>query len=117
DDLRACRKMMRDVEDFSDAIFGFHVQQAIEKGFKAWLSALGVAYPKTHELHRLLMLLEEHGAPTEECHWVEEFNPFAVQFRYESSPWDESLDRGYAVSMTEVLLDHVGRQIEGIASR
>ncbi|MBF0192832.1 MAG: HEPN domain-containing protein [Magnetococcales bacterium] len=70
DDLRACRKMVRDVEDFSDAIFGFHVQQAIEKGFKAWLSALGVAYPKTHELHRLLMLLEEHGAPTEECHWV-----------------------------------------------
>ncbi|MBF0295472.1 MAG: HEPN domain-containing protein [Magnetococcales bacterium] len=38
DDLKACRRMVRDVEDFSDAIFGFHIQQAIEKAFKAWLA-------------------------------------------------------------------------------
>ncbi|MBF0440216.1 MAG: HEPN domain-containing protein [Magnetococcales bacterium] len=111
DDLKACRKMVQDVENFSDAIFGFHVQQAIEKAFKAWLSALGVEYPKTHELHRLLMLLEENGAPIGRCLWVEEFNPFAVQFRYESGPWDEPLDRGQAVTLTGELLDHVTQQV------
>ncbi|MBF0098251.1 MAG: hypothetical protein HQM04_07670 [Magnetococcales bacterium] len=42
DDCRACRAMVRQPEEFSDAIFGFHVQQAIEKLFKAWLAALGV---------------------------------------------------------------------------
>ncbi|MEO5333304.1 MAG: HEPN domain-containing protein [Magnetococcus sp. YQC-5] len=113
DDLKACRKMVRDVEDFSDAIFGLHIQQAIEKFFKAWLSALGVEYPKTHELHRLLMLLEESGAAIDQCHWVEEFNPFAVQFRYESVFWDEPLDQSLSVTLAEKLLDKVTNIVNG----
>lgn len=117
DDLKACRKMVQDVEDFSDAIFGFHIQQAIEKAFKAWLSALGVEYPKTHELHRLLMLLEENGAAIEQCHWVEEFNPFAVQFRYESGPWDEPLDRREAVTLTGGLIEHVTEHLNSIPAQ
>lgn len=111
DDLKASRKMVQDVEDFSDAIFGFHIQQTIEKTFKAWLAALAVEYPKTHELHRLLMLLEENGAAIDQCHWVEEFNPFAVQFRYEYGLWDEPLDRDQAVTLAGKLLDHVTEQV------
>ena len=33
---------MEDAEVFSDEIFGFHVQQAVEKALKAWLCSLGV---------------------------------------------------------------------------
>jgi HEPN domain-containing protein len=111
DDLKASRVMVQHVDDFSDAIFGFHIQQVIEKSFKAWLSALDVAYPKTHELHRLLILLEESGMAMERFHWVEEFNPFAVQFRYESSVWDEPLDRILVVTWAGELFDHVMQQV------
>lgn len=117
DDLKASRVMARDVEDFSDAIFGFHIQQAIEKAFKAWLSALGVEYPKTHGLHRLLILLEDSGVAMDHFQWVEEFNPFAVQFRYESSPWDEPLDRVQSVAWAGELLDHVTQQINAISDQ
>jgi HEPN domain-containing protein len=36
---------LRDVEVFADEIFGFHVQQAAEKLFKAWIALLGEEYP------------------------------------------------------------------------
>lgn len=117
DDLKASRVMARDVKDFSDAIFGFHIQQAIEKACKAWLSVLGVEYPRTHELHRLLILLEDNGLAMDRYQWVEEFNPFAVQFRYQSSPWDEPLDRVQSVAWAEELLDHVTQQIQIISGK
>ena len=50
---------MLDSALFADEIFGFHVQQAIEKGLKAWLCACGADYPPTHDLARLLTLLEK----------------------------------------------------------
>lgn len=34
---------------FSDAIFGFHAHQVGEKTLKAWLSGVGVEYPRTHD--------------------------------------------------------------------
>lgn len=117
DDLKASRVMAWDVENFSDAIFGFHIQQAVEKTFKAWLSILGVEYPKTHELHRLLVLLGEKGVSMERFQWVEEFNPFAVQLRYESSPWDEPLDRVQSVAWAGELLDHITQQIDVISDQ
>ncbi|MBF0154163.1 MAG: HEPN domain-containing protein [Magnetococcales bacterium] len=117
DDLKASRVMAPDVDNFSDAIFGFLVQQTIEKLLKAWLSFLDVEYPKTHELHRLLILLEKQGAVVNHFYWVEEFNPFAVQFRYESSLWGEPLDRTLAIAQVDELLDHVRRQLEPLSSR
>ena len=55
-DLSALRGM-GDVGVFADEIFGFHVQQAVEKSFKAWLALLGEVYPLTHDLGDLLTLL------------------------------------------------------------
>ena len=46
---------------FAEEIFGFHAQQAIEKSLKAWLAAWSLTYPMTHDLSRLLDLLEENG--------------------------------------------------------
>ncbi|NEQ31824.1 MAG: HEPN domain-containing protein [Leptolyngbya sp. SIO4C5] len=45
---------MQDKTVFADEIFGFHVQQAIEKCLKAWIAALGEVYPYTHDLGVLL---------------------------------------------------------------
>ena len=55
-DLKALTGM-NDIEIFAEAVFGFHAQQAIEKGLKAWLASLGTSYPKTHDLRLLLVLL------------------------------------------------------------
>src|SRR5438445_10667980 len=40
----------------SDAIFGFHCQQAAEKLLKGLLSHHGVAFSRTHDLNELSML-------------------------------------------------------------
>ncbi len=37
-----------------DESYGFHVQQAAEKAFKAWLALLGQVYPLRHDLDMLL---------------------------------------------------------------
>lgn len=114
DEFKAARVMAGDVENFTDAIFGFHIQQIIEKCLKAWLSALEVEYSRGHDLHRLLVLLEEQGVEVEAFSWVDEFNPFAVQFRYEAPPGDEPLERNLALTRTGLLLQRVWEVVNGL---
>jgi hypothetical protein len=57
-DLQAIRHMS-DPRQFTDSIFGFHCQQAVEKLLKAWLSLGGIAFPRTHDLRLLLQLVED----------------------------------------------------------
>ena len=74
---------------------GFHCQQAIEKCFKAVLSAAGIRHRRTHDLQELLDLLADNGIPVPAAlrdAW--RFNPFAVEFRYgEFPPASAKLDR------------------------
>ena len=56
---------MSDATVFADEIFGFLVQQAAEKLFKAWLTLLGETFPATHNLARLLEMLSAHDASAE----------------------------------------------------
>lgn len=100
---------MKDVETFSDEIFGFHAQQAVEKALKAWLSLAGVAYPKIHDLEELFALLDEHGEPVpERFHFLVDLTDFAVQFRYEAfEDFDEKLDRVEVIRQVAELVDHV----------
>ena len=59
-DFKALKGMMcREV--FDEEIFGFHVQQTIEKSLKAWLALLGKEYPLTHDISALLDLLRGSG--------------------------------------------------------
>lgn len=81
-DLAALRGMS-DSAVFADEIFGFHAQQAIEKCLKAWMCALGLSYPFTHQINRLLVLLRDAGADVEALWWADEFTLFAHQARYE----------------------------------
>ncbi len=52
-DVSALRGMGDEVI-FADEIFGFHVQQAVEKLLKAWLASLGEFYHLSHDLASLL---------------------------------------------------------------
>jgi len=91
---------------FADEVFGFHAQQAIEKSLKAWLSIRSVDYPLTHDLSRLLDLLE--GAKVDVApYWsLVEFTVFAVQARYEAGllEADAPIDRLAAIARVEQLL-------------
>lgn len=106
-DLTALRGM-RDAGTFAEEIFGFHVQQAAEKALKAWLAMEEVIYPKTHDLSRLLKLLADLGADVARFQDLIEYNPYAVQFRYDTFELgDEPLDREQAIERIQDLLEHV----------
>ncbi|MEO5377986.1 MAG: HEPN domain-containing protein [Magnetococcus sp. DMHC-6] len=113
-DLKAMTGMF-DPEVFTDAIFGFHAQQAVEKGLKAWLSALDVLFPLTHDISRLLPLLEKCGVDvTDLWDWLE-LTSFAVEHRYTwMSDEEEPLDRVDLTHRVNRLLEHIGDQIQGV---
>jgi HEPN domain-containing protein len=60
DDLTAARALV-DVPSVSDAIVGFHAQQAAEKALKAALAATGPSFPFTHNVALLMQLCEDAG--------------------------------------------------------
>lgn len=95
---------------FADEIFGFHVQQAVEKALKAWLcTCAGADYPMTHELARLLSLLENQNAEVEAFWPLVQYTMFAVQARYEEgvAELDEPIDRAAEIVHVSALLMHV----------
>ena len=98
---------------FADEIFGFHVQQAAEKALKAWLCARDVIYPMTHELTRLLALLENQSAEVEKFWPLVQYTMFAVQARYEEgvTELDEPINRAAEVENVRALLAHVEQMI------
>ena len=108
-DLLTLRSMTAEAPDES---FGFHVQQAAEKAFKAWLAVLGERYPLTHSLQTLLRRLEVKGVPTASFGQLVGFTPYAVEFRYEGVRADaEPIDREAATALLTILLDRVRAQL------
>lgn len=97
---------MLDDSLFADEIFGFHIQQAVEKALKAWLCIRDVAYPPTHDLARLLTLLEKAGVDVEPFWPMIQFTIFAVQARYEEglADLDEPLERVVEIENVRTLL-------------
>ncbi len=113
-DLGALRGM-QDAATFADEIFGLHVQPAAEKGLKAWLALEGVVYPRTHDLSRLLNVLTEREAEVAPFQDLIEYNPYAVQLRYETFDSDaESLDREQAIQRSGSFRDHVRRLLDEV---
>ena len=92
--------------------FGFHVQQAAEKAFKAWLALLGETYPLTHSIETLLHLLDDRGVAVEPFRDLVDYTPYAVEFRYVGvDPDAEPIDREGALATVEALVEQVGRQL------
>jgi HEPN domain-containing protein len=104
-DLRAA-ELLRDQPEVGDGIIGFHAQQAAEKALKAWLTILGIDFPRTHDLSLLIHKLEEGGAEVTTLWTLLDLNPFAIQFRYEILE-DEPLDHEATLAQVRALLNHV----------
>lgn len=113
-DLRAA-EVLCDRPEVGEGIVGFHAQQATEKALKAWLTFLGIAYPRTHDLSLLLYKLEEGGADVARWWELLDLNPFAVQFRYEILD-DEPLDHQVTLARVKALLNEVEGLIEESSS-
>jgi HEPN domain-containing protein len=97
-----------------DALVGFHAQQAVEKSFKAVLSAHQVEFRRTHDLIALLDLLQDNGLPAPPAaEWVDELNPYAVEARYGTIE-PEGLDRNRAVTVVGQVIAWAIAQIEGV---
>lgn len=122
-DLKCARLMLRSAEgDLRSLLilaaegpeegFGFHVQQALEKAFKAWLALLGELYPLTHDLEVLLDRLAAVGADIDPWREIGRYTPYAVQFRYTGvDPDTEAIDRDAAAASVRKLLSKVEREL------
>jgi HEPN domain-containing protein len=111
DDATLVRHVV-DEAGIADAIVGFHAQQAVEKSIKAVLASREIEYGKTHQLHYLIRLLEEHGidAPSAVLDAVE-LNPWAVEFRYEEDD-EPPLDRPATLAFVEEIRRWAGEAVE-----
>ena len=112
EDIRALRVLLG--ADVGDSVFGFHVQQAAEKSFKAWLALLDVRFPLTHDLGVLIGLLQERVDATAFAP-LHVYTPFGVQFRYQAVEWETPIDRRRALRQAEALWRHVAQELERIA--
>jgi len=74
------------------------LQQAVEKALKAWLVHLGEIPPLTHDLNRLLRLLERHQVDSKALQPLGQLTLYAVQFRYDFDPQPLGLDREASAS-------------------
>lgn len=102
---------MRDGEAFEEEIFGFHAQQVV---VKSRIAAMGLAYPKSHDVSVLITILEGAGADLSGFPDLEDFSIYAVQYRYEAYDQSEDkLDRQETITATGILIDHVREVIRG----
>lgn len=112
EDLNALQRMKHDEEGFSDRIFGYFVQQAVEKGLKAWLAYLGQSYPFTHDLSRLIDRLSPLDSAAGAFEDLAVFSPFAGRMRYGiSDPTAQSADRLEITDRVALLLDEVRQRL------
>ena len=79
----------------------------MRKTLKAWLHHLGVQPPHSHDIARLLVLLEQAGVDVSEFQPLRAFTPFAVQGRYDDEPEELGLDRLAWSQRAEALIEHV----------
>ena len=106
-DIEALR-VMRQSSGLPDEVYGFHVQQAVEKLLKAWIALLGESYPLTHSIETLLKLLTERGIETAPFLALGAYTPYAVEFRYAGvGPDAKPIDRTGALHAVEALLRRV----------
>ena len=116
-DLRAL-KGMTDTAIFDDEIVGFHAQQAAEKLLKVWLTLLSEHYPLTHDLDHLLRLVQTREPEAEQFRDLVEYNPYAVQFRYEYvASEDTAIDREEASKRLDALRHHVVHRLAEIENQ
>lgn len=92
---------------FREGAWGFWLQQSVEKALKAWLVHLGETPPPSHDLNRLLRLLERQHVETTTLRPLARLTIYAVQFRYDADPQPLGLDRAAFQDQVGHLLNDV----------
>jgi len=81
-DWRLCHRLAADMESYPEAV-AFHCQQAAEKCLKACLTWEQVEFPKTHDIKRLLELIESFDPDlAKDLDDASALTPYAVEYRY-----------------------------------
>ena len=83
-DLKMARRLLD--PEVEEASWGWAAQQCLEKTLKAWLHTTGVKPPATHDLARLLLLLEQSAVYITALLSLRAFSTFAVQTRPANEP-------------------------------
>jgi HEPN domain-containing protein len=104
-DLRMARRLLD--PEVEEASWGWALQQTFEKTLKAWLQHLAVKPPHSHDIARLLVLLEQGGIDVSELLPLWAFTTFAVQGRYDDEPEELGLDRLAWCQQAEALIEQV----------
>jgi HEPN domain-containing protein len=111
DDEEAARALL-DVPRVSDAVVGFHAQQAVEKALKAVLVLNGIEYRFTHDLAYLLELCKTAGASIpRELQEVDRLSAFAVWLRHEDAS-ATPVRRSQALAWASGAVRWAGEQIQ-----
>ncbi len=101
DDEAAARAML-DVGAVTDAIVGFHAQQAVEKALKAVLAFHGVEVPFTHDLAGLAERCAAEGATLPpSLAEIDRLTPFGVRLRYGDLDEMVPVARGLSIGWAE----------------
>ncbi len=92
DDEAAARALLES-DAVTDAIVGFHCQQAVEKALKAVLAASRADFPFTHDLGGLTELCAHAGTTVPmELEDVDRLTPYGARLRY-GGPDPGTVDR------------------------
>lgn len=112
DDEAAARAMLP-LESVTNAIVGFHAQQAVEKSLKAVLAARDVEFPFIHDIGGLADLCEEAGASLPgEMDEVDRLTPYAAGLRYDDDQ-PSIVGRETALSWAAAAVSWAQGQIQG----
>jgi HEPN domain-containing protein len=104
---------LADDAEVTDDMIGFHAQQAVEKLIKAVLANRDIEYPRTHDIDRLVDLLEAHNVPLPpQARRLDELTPWATQLRYEELLDLEELDRAHTIQLVEAVVGWAEATIE-----
>ncbi len=110
DDDAAAARVANDV---SDAMVGFHSQQAVGKAHTATLALRGVEFPFTHDLAALVELKEKAGmALPESLADVDRLTPFGVRLRSSAAEDDVLVPRETGVIWMEHATDWAHRLLD-----
>jgi HEPN domain-containing protein len=93
----------------ADSIIGFYTQQEVEKWLKAVAAATGVTYGRTHDIDRLLEILEAAGIelPPDRDR-LSVLTQYAVPLRYDELLDAEFVDR----EVLELMLGQVAQWVD-----
>jgi HEPN domain-containing protein len=100
----------------TDAIVGFHAQQAVEKSLKAVLAAHEVEFPFTHDIEGLAELCEAEGAALPAgLADIDQLTPYGVRLRYGAVDVTAPVDRETALRWAEQTIAWARGVIDAVA--